>query len=239
MAVSDAELEVVLGRALAAGDAELAVATLGELGRRQLAGGHAAAALRRFRDAAARAEVLGEGALGRALGELALALDELGERALAARTFDTALAHLARAADHAGAADIALARARAAARRGDPATETAWATAAARCVAAGRERDELTARVAAARLAREHGDPARALAWLAQLSPRLDRMEGAEATWARGELGALWLGAGRGADAMPLLVRAAREEAAAGRREAAATRLYQVHLCRMMLGPPR
>lgn len=238
MGVSDADLEVVLARARAVGDAALVVTALGELGRRRLAAGRPAEALRSLRDAAVAAEGLGEGALGTALGELAAALGALGEPELAAQTFDTALAHLARAQDHAGAADVALVRARSAAGQGGPAAEAAWATAAARCAAAGRERDELTARVAAARAARARGDRDGALAWLADLAPRLDRIAGEDGTWARGELAALWLETGRSADAMPLLVQAAREEAAAGRREAAATRLHQLRLCLVMLGRP-
>src|SRR5262245_3002670 len=68
------ELNAVLAAALAAGDDALAAHTLGELGRQQLAAGDPARALRTLRSAAAHAAPLGEGALGRALGDLGVAL---------------------------------------------------------------------------------------------------------------------------------------------------------------------
>lgn len=229
------ELEAVLSAALAAGDDALAANTLGELGRRQLAAGEGGRALRSLRSAAAHAAPLGEGALGRALGDLGVALVALGEAHLAEQTFDAALDHLQRAGDAAGGADVALQHARAAPA---DAAEAAWAIAARRCALAGRTVDELHARITAARIASARGDRARTLQWLHDLAPRLADLAGDDGTWARGELGSLWMHSGRAADAVPLLSRAAREEAAAGRRDVSARRLHQLQLCLAMLGQP-
>lgn len=238
MPLASSELEAVLAAALAGGDDALAVATLGELGRRQLEDGRPAAALRSLRAAAERAAALGEGVLGRALGDLGVALGALDEPELADQTLLSALAHLRRAGDLGGSADVALKRARTLVSRRPEDVEAAWADAARRCAFAGRAADELRARISAARLACDRGDRVRALQWLHDLAPRLDDLADEDGAWARGELGALWLHAGRATDALPLLSRAAREEAAAGRREAAAKRLHQLQLCLAMLGQP-
>jgi tetratricopeptide (TPR) repeat protein len=238
MSLEAAELEAVLARALAAGDEALAVATLGALGRRHLEGGRPADALRTFREAADRASALGEGQLGRALGELGIALALLGEEALADRTFLTALAHLRRAGDLAGSAQVAIQRARTLSARAPDRGEAAWADAARRCAVAGRFDDELRARIAAARAAAARGDRARTLSWLEPLRARIDAATDDDVTWARGELGSLYLSAGRGAEALPLLTAAAREEAARGDAGAVAERLHQLRMCRALLGQP-
>ncbi|MBL0214677.1 MAG: hypothetical protein IPQ07_12410 [Myxococcales bacterium] len=238
MPLASSELEAILASALASGDGALAVATLAELAQLHLDLGHGPAALRCLRTAAEHAAPLGEGALGRALGDLGVALGALGQPALADQTLESALAHVVRAGDLEGCARVALQRARSLVDAPLEAVEAAWAEAARRCALAGREADELDARVAAARTASERGDHARALRWLADLAPRLDTAMDPDAIWARGELGALWLGIGRVAEALPLLARAAREEAAAGRRDAATTRLHQMGLCLAMLGQP-
>lgn len=232
------ELEALVARALASGDEGLIVRALGQLGRQQLADGQASAALQSLRTAAERATPLGEGVLGRALADLGAALGAAGEHALADRTFETALAHLRRAGDLDGSADVALLRARSVAVDSVERAEAAWADAALRCAAAGRELDELDARLAAARIVAESGDQARALHWLEDLAPRLDRIDSDDATWARGELGLALLEAGHATEALQLLARAAREEARAGRREAEIERLHAVQLCLAMLRQP-
>ena len=238
MPLAPSEREAILARAVAAGDDALAVETLRTLGRLQLVEGKAAESLRTLRGAAERAAPLGEAILGRALGDLAGALSALGQARLADQTYLIALAHLRRAGDHGGGADVALDRVRSLANAAPELVEAAWADAARRCATAGRSSDELAARIAAARVASDRGDRVRTLEWLHDLALRLDAAEGPDAIWARGELGALWLGGRRAADALPLLTRAAREEASAGRHEAAAQRLHELALCLAMLGQP-
>lgn len=235
MATASSELSAALAGALASGDEALVVAALVDLGRSRLAAGQRAAALAALREAAERAAPLGEGVLGRALGELGAGLSAIGQHELADRTLVSALAHLRRAGDLEGSADVALARARGSVGDG---AEAAWADASRRCAAAGREAEERGAGLAAARLASGRGDGERALQWLQDLVPRLDAVEdgGEDAAWARGELGALWLERGRTSEASPLLARAAREEVGAGRDAAAARRLHQLGRCLATLG---
>lgn len=226
-----ADLEGVLAAALAAGDDGLVVETQAALGRAALDAGRPADALRAFREAAARATALGEGALGRALADLGVALAAVGQADLAEQTWRDALLHLHRAEDRTAAAEVALVRARA-----KPTDEDAWAEAARRCAVAGLEEAEIHARLATAWAASQRGDRERALTWLEHVGPRLPLVEGPHVAWACGELGAMWLDAGRYADALPLLERAARELAIAGHHAVATERHHQWQLCRALLG---
>ena len=230
------ELEAALTHAVAAGDDAAATLLLRELGANALATGEPAAALRYLRSAAQHAANIGEGSLGRALGDLAVVLGAIDQRETAAAAFATALAHLQRAEDLEGAAEVAVKRARS---LGD---EAAWAAAAWCCAVAGLTADELGARLAAARTALEADDHPRAMRWLEDVAVRfatfLATSGGPEAIWARGELGALWFEAGRYGEAMPLLARAAHEEATADHTEAATRRSHQLSLCLAMLGQP-
>jgi hypothetical protein len=224
-----------------AGDEMSRVAGLRALGRQQLAQGARALALRTFREAAAIAAGLGEGLLGRALGDLGVALAAVGEYVLADRTLLDALAHLHRATDPEGIAEVVAKRAQVIA--GDPAAtpaaiEAAWADAARQCAMAGMLEEEMRVYAAAARAALHRHDRARCGAWLEKLAPYLDQLEGAEATWACGELGAWRLVEGRPQDAVELLARAAREEGRAGNTQAATLRRHELQLCLALLGQP-
>lgn len=190
MALAPSELQVIAQMAVAHGDDALAVATLIELGRAQLADGEHVHALGSLRKAAQHAASLGEGILGRALAELASGLSIVGEHDLADRTMLSALAHVRRAGDLPGSAQVALARARTltAASASSQRLEAAWADAARRCSMAGLVEDELRASLAAARLACERGDSALTLQWLRKLVPRLAGRDDADATWARAQL---------------------------------------------------
>ncbi len=176
--------------AIADGDDALAAGALLELGRRQLAEGDHVAALASLRQGAERAALLGEGVLGHALAELAVGLTAVGEHDLADRTMVSALAHLRRAGDLPGSADVALKRARALAVAGttSPRIEGAWADASRRCAMAGLDALELEAGLAATRLACARDDTALALGWLHKLVPRLADRDDADAIWARDEL---------------------------------------------------
>lgn len=192
MALSSSELQVIVQMALAHRDEALAVSKLTELGRLQLAEGQSAEALSSLRKAAEYAAPLGEGALGRALGELAVCLSAVGEHDAADRTMLTAFAHVRRAGDLAGSADVALKRARTLTVAGAPSQriEAAWADASRRCSIAGLADEELAAGITAARLACARGDADLALRWLHKLVPRLVGRDDDDAMWARRELDA-------------------------------------------------
>lgn len=231
-----ADIDVVLAAALAAGDDALVVEAYGALGRAALADGRHADALRAFREAAGRASAIGEGALARALTDLGVALFAAGETELADQTWRDSLLHLQRAEDRVAAAEVALVRARHATGRPPAVVEDLWAEAARRCAVAGLEEAEIHARLATAWTAAQADARDRALAWLDHVGPRLPLVDGPHVAWACGELGAAWLDAGRYADALPLLERAARELAIAGHHAVATERHHQWQLCRALLG---
>jgi tetratricopeptide (TPR) repeat protein len=212
------------------------IARSGALGRARLAAGDAAGALAAFRAAVERAAGLpDEGVFGRALGELGVALSLVGDRALADRTLDAALALVDEAGDGIGAAIVAQQRARACA--GAPAVAlAAWHDAERRCARAGLLEDALRARIGAARIASAAGDVAAVIDRLEPAVVALDRALDEDATWARGALGVAWLAQGSAAQAEPLLDRAAREASRAGQRADAARWLHHRNLCRALRG---
>jgi hypothetical protein len=224
-----------------AGDETSRVAGLRALGRQQLAHGERALALRTLREAATIAAGLGEGLLGRALGDLGVALAAVGAHVLADRTLLDALAHLHRAMDAEGTAEIVAKRAQVI--TGDPgatpaAIEAAWADAARQCATAGVLEEEMRVYAAAARAALHRHDRARCGAWLEKLAPYLAQLDGAEATWACGELGAWRLHEGRPQEAVERLARAAHEEGRAGNTQAATLRRHERQLGLALLGQP-